>query len=177
MEINLTKCGKALNLTENEVAELLDFAMDNHFEVETDDECIKLLKYIYTSIDDLDEYNQKHNVKEEECVILSTGKLYKIDTTMSDKGSKTNIDELMTYYTLKDDEYLHTMFNNIKTNYDFDMILTETLNYCFHDDCFNPYLDKQYIDMQYLTITNLDGTKRIINLDDIIAVFIESLSE
>ena len=177
MEINLTKCGKALDLTENEVAELLDFAMTNHFNVETDDECINLLKYIYTKVDDLAEYSQNNSVHNEEMTVLSTGKLYRIDTTMSEKGSKTNIDELITFYVLKDDDYLKSAYNCVKTNYDFTSILTEALNYCFHDDYFNPYLDKEYIDMRYLTVRNLDGTKRIINLDDIIDVFIDNLSD
>jgi hypothetical protein len=109
--------------------------------------------------------------------ILSTGKLYKIDATMSEKGSKTNIDELITYYVLKDDEDLKKIFDDAKTNYDFDIILAETLNYCFHDEYFNPYLDKPYLDISHLTITNLDKTKRFINLDDIIDVFTSNLEE
>ena len=75
-------------------------------------------------------------------------------------------------FALNDNDFKDTYLKYKPDLAGFEELVKQVANYCFNNDYFNPYLDKEYLDCCYLKVDD-----KIINLDDIYEVFKEYLLE
>lgn len=69
-------------------------------------------------------------------------------------------------FAMTDDDFKDEYLKTKGTLKGFEDVIKEVASYCFNDEYFNPYLDKEYLDCCWLKVAN-----KIINLDDIYEVF------